>query len=595
MARMIPPHLAPECTSPGERALFARFRDEQGTSGWTVLHSLGVARHPSRLAGEVDFVVLVPGEGVLCLEIKAGEVRREEGIWVYGPGGRTQISRTGPFRQAADGMHAIRRYLGQVDPALGTVLMVSAVFFTGVTFAEVSPEWFPWQIVDRAALSNRPVGECCRDILRHAHRHAASTPSARWYDPHHSRPDSHQTARIAQALRGDFECAVRPRVELEEAERQICALTEEQYMALDALEENQQVLLKGPAGTGKTFLAMEAARRSVAQGRATLLCCFNRLLGHWLDRAARDVCIACGELLTVGSFHSFLLRLARLPVSAHSDAVFWSTTLPQAVVEEALTGSVQAPLFAAVVIDEAQDLLTPEYLDVIDLLLEGGLRTGRWAMFGDLERQSIFSRPQPGGAGALQHLLRERAPHHFVFPLRVNCRNTSQIAAGLELACGLEPGYSRLLRTEMGPDIDIGFYDGVEAQKRTLLQKLRALRSAYRQDEIVVLSSREDTSSCASRVAREHPDLGLVSVRSEGTTSPGIGWATIHAFKGLEAPVVVLTDLDQLDSPNAEALLYIGMSRARYHLVVLLPERLRQPWLEKVHRGLLRQARERKS
>jgi hypothetical protein len=42
------------------------------------------------------------------------------------------------------------------------------------------------------------------------------------------------------------------------------------------------------------------------------------------------------------------------------------------------------------VIDEAQDLLEDEYLDVLDLLVKGGLAGGRWAFFGDFERQAIY-------------------------------------------------------------------------------------------------------------------------------------------------------------------------------------------------------------
>jgi phosphate starvation-inducible protein PhoH len=35
---------------------------------------------------------------------------------------------------------------------------------------------------------------------------------------------------------------------------------DEQYMALDAMETNSCVVFAGPAGTGKTLLAVEAAK-----------------------------------------------------------------------------------------------------------------------------------------------------------------------------------------------------------------------------------------------------------------------------------------------------------------------------------------------
>ncbi len=567
MARMIPPYVPPECTSPGERALFERFREEAGTSEWTVLHSLGVARHPSRLAGEVDFLVVVPGEGVLCVEVKAGGVRREGGMWVYGGGGSVHASGTGPFRQAADGMHAIRRYLAGVDPSLNRVLFTSAVVFTSVTFDETSPEWFPWQVVDRATLDGRSITDCCKAVLQAAHRHTSSTPSARWYDSRHSRPDRAQVARIVRALRGDFECPLSTRMRLNEAEREIRSFTEDQFSVLDALEENQQVLVKGPAGTGKTLLALEAARRSVLSGRPTLLCCFNRLLGRWLEREATLPCMPASGLLTVGTFHGILLRLLQLSVPTEARPDFWSATLPETALEYSLDGRIPVPLFRTAVVDEIQDLLTPEYLDVFDVLLDGGLGTGRWAMFGDLERQSVYGRDGAGQQGALQALLRDRSPHHFVLPLRINCRNTAQVTTGVELACALEPGYARILCTDAGPDIEVVFYRKADGQARLLHQKVLALRRDFRPDEIVVLSTREDAACCAAQVGRDHSDAGLAPFRTADRSSSAVGFATIHAFKGLEAPVVVLTDVQTLEGPGVEALLYVGMSRAKYQLL----------------------------
>jgi superfamily I DNA/RNA helicase len=49
---------------------------------------------------------------------------------------------------------------------------------------------------------------------------------------------------------------------------------------------------------------------------------------------------------------------------------------------------------------------------------------------------------------------------------------------------------------------------------------------------------------------------------------------TIFAFKGLERPVVILTELDRPAPAELDNLLYVGISRARNHLIVLgkLPE-----------------------
>jgi len=120
VARMIPPIIGDDTASPGEREIFRRLRDEAGTQDWIALHSLLIADHPSQVSGEADFVVIVPGRGVLVLEIKAcRSLRVEDGVWYYGwePG-----DHRGPFRQAAECMHAIRGFVSESRPDLARLV-----------------------------------------------------------------------------------------------------------------------------------------------------------------------------------------------------------------------------------------------------------------------------------------------------------------------------------------------------------------------------------------------------------------------------------------------------------------------------------------
>ncbi|MEI8335152.1 MAG: ATP-binding domain-containing protein, partial [Chloroflexota bacterium] len=55
-----------------------------------------------------------------------------------------------------------------------------------------------------------------------------------------------------------------------------------------------------------------------------------------------------------------------------------------------------------------------------------------------------------------------------------------------------------------------------------------------------------------------------------GTPDDVILCDTIRRFKGLDQKVVVLVELDPAD-PRLETLLYVGVSRAREHLVVIAP------------------------
>ena len=44
---------------------------------------------------------------------------------------------------------------------------------------------------------------------------------------------------------------------------------------------------------------------------------------------------------------------------------------------------------------------------------------------------------------------------------------------------------------------------------------------------------------------------------------------TVHRFKGLESPIVILAEIDNDQLWNLDTILYVGCSRARNHLVLL--------------------------
>src|SRR5262245_8551585 len=144
---MIPPVVGDETASPGERMLFHRFSTEPGSDGWTVFHSLDVPDHRRQLTGEIDFVIAIPGLGVLCLEVKSHlSVRRDrDGLWHLG---QDPPNRIGPFRQASEAMHSLRQFVLSRNPDLGHIVFWSAVCFTRAPFGVQSPaEWHDWQVI----------------------------------------------------------------------------------------------------------------------------------------------------------------------------------------------------------------------------------------------------------------------------------------------------------------------------------------------------------------------------------------------------------------------------------------------------------------
>ncbi len=111
MARMIPPRMDSEGIG-SERRIFDLLRDDPQTKDWTVLHSLGLARRKTGPYGEIDFVVIIPGVGIICLEVKGGRISCQDGIWrTMDRHGRSFQLRKSPYMQARDGMYALRGFV----------------------------------------------------------------------------------------------------------------------------------------------------------------------------------------------------------------------------------------------------------------------------------------------------------------------------------------------------------------------------------------------------------------------------------------------------------------------------------------------------
>jgi hypothetical protein len=564
MARMIPPVYATK-TPLGEKDLFNKLRDDPDTAGWVVLHSLELKKHQSKIEGELDMVVLVPRLGVLCIEVKGCNVSRQDGKWIY----PYETSVEGPFKQASKAMHSLRAYLVSKDCTLSRLLFFSAAIFTRVDFDEHSPEWHPWQYINRRQFVRRPISVNVSNILQRAHEHVESCVGLHsWYNETDSRPDEGQVRRMVALLRDNFEYTVSPRSDLELMEQMICQFTEEQFDALDLLEENDRVVFKGPAGTGKTFLAMEATKRALAEGSSVLLLCYNNLLGDWLK--AQTIGYSDDpKLFQCRTFHSLLLEIANEKPAKGVGNSYWRKDLPVRALDRLLDDERPWHSYDMLVIDEVQDLLEEEYLDVFDLLLKGGIAGGKWVFFGDFERQAIYVLEGEVGAQQAIEGLSDRAPNHVKSSLRINCRNAEPIAETLAITSGLVPGYKRVLHDNEVSDVDPLFYSSAVDQVKQLADAISSLKETFKAGEIMILSMRSDESSCAGSASVDSAGVRLAPIR-QVRDSQTIPFSSIHAFKGLEAPAVIITDIDNLNDEKSRALLYVGMSRARIRLFMLM-------------------------
>lgn len=238
---MIPPHLSKEVKSGAEKQIFELFKNDPKCADFTILHSLGLARHVKRQFGEIDFVVLAPDMGVFCLEVKGGRVKRQAGVWTFTDRyGQTNSKRYSPFTQAREGMFSL---LGAVGAKFGTnnklynLVFRYGVMFPDIEFTQEEPEFERWEIFDlRDKLF--PIGRYIEKLSKQAHKQVEGT---KWYNPKASRPTQEDIRLLVQYLRGDFEKIPPPITQFNEIENNLLALTSKQYDCLDALESNEMV------------------------------------------------------------------------------------------------------------------------------------------------------------------------------------------------------------------------------------------------------------------------------------------------------------------------------------------------------------------
>ena len=559
MARMIPPVPVPT-NSPGEPDIFVRIRDDPLTSDWIALHSLGIATHKTQISGESDFVIIIPNKGVLFAEVKAcNRVKREAGIWYLGNSpGETR----GPFKQASESMHSLRERLVKARPHLSRIPFCSIVIFTHLRFHESSVEWHPWQVIDNHAMRGAPLGRLLVNVINKARDHITNSESGGWLHPGSLEPYREQCEEVASFFRPDFEYFRDYKSIANVIENELKTFTDEQFSALDSMESNPRSVFSGPAGTGKTVLAVEAAKRASSGGSKTILLCFNKLLGQ---RLAAE-CKKFTSHLNAKTLHSHMLEVAGLKHTTHeSDKSFWEEELPELAIDALLSSSDDQYLFDQIIIDEAQDILRPNYLQFLDLSLRGGLSAGHWKFFGDFEKQSIY-----GSSNLeLETFYGQLSARPTEYSLRINCRNTPGVAALAQFLGGLQPGYKRVLRPHDGIEPEYLFYDAPEEQIACIegaLEKFSVLGIPSR--DIVILSTRGDETAAAGQIQSERWKNRIR--RFDGAEGGYVRFCSIHAFKGLESAAIIVTDLNKIDRPSFESLLYIAVTRSLHRLVLVM-------------------------
>ncbi len=580
MATMIPSVISPEVNSSAERRIFEWFQKAPQTDDWIVLHSLGISTHNKVIYGETDFFVLAPRLGLFALEVKGGRVRREDGIWYFANKyGKTNSKVRGPFDQAKDGVFsivaALKKRLDRNHSYLSNVFFGFGVMFPDIEYEASGIDEEQWQIFDSRD------GTYVKDFIgRLANRARRKWGSIYGCFDESRLPTAEDARYLASILRGDFDCAVSMIVQLRNADEALIGLTKEQYRCLDQLDDNPRCLIQGPAGTGKTLLAVEEVKKSAARGERTALFCFNSNLAEWLKSYFEDMPRTLRPKY-VGTLHKFMVQTVKgsgvrlqTPQGELELQEFYQKDLPCATLKALCAAEEQ---FDKIVVDEAQDLICTDYLDVFDACLRKGLIRGRWTMFGDFSMQAIYANGQT--SVKMKEILEDYTT--FIrFRLTLNCRNTKPICEEIQTVTGFEAPSGLWTKVD-GPPVNYITYVSIEDQRDKLANLLDQLANMCIEPKLITI---------LSPYKRENSVISLLNgfdIRDFSIcANTSITFCTIQAYKGLENAVIILTDIENF---SMDKLMYIGLSRARSGLYILESESASKEYLTLLQRRLFRE------
>ena len=483
---------------------------------------------------EIDFVVALEGAGIVCIEVKGGEVWHNGADWLQSQyDGRVKTIE--PVRQVRQARYALRAFIER-DPrwTQGRVRWNHVIVVAKSSMPQdfALPECPRWMVIDRDEIGC--IGSLLRDVALNQKTHLPLLTDT-----------GVEQLRVALDGRGLPQRDVVARAEGNEDVADI--LTEQQAVILSAAQLLNRVEIRGGAGSGKTFLAVEQARRLADKGQRVALICYSHGLASYLQRITAEWSRR-KQPGYVGEFHSLGIQWGAPKGPDENErsrevSQFFEHDLPATML--ALAGELSdGKRFDAIVIDEAQDFADSWWEPVLAALRDP--ETGGLYVFID-EGQRVFDR--------------QGTPPVPLVPLILdqNIRNTRQIAAAFQSlvdhpmrSMGGDGPEVRFVPCVIGEALNVGD-DQIE----------QLLDEGWRAQDVALL-----TTGSRHPEQTERQRAGNKAYWDSFWDAEQVFYGHVLGFKGLERRAVVLVVNDKAALERARERLYVGLSRARDQLVV---------------------------
>ena len=526
------PSLKPEDfnNSYGEMKVYEALRslDHQ----YVVFYSLNwVGVNENRTIGEADFVILHPDRGLLVIEVKSGEIEYKNGEWIQTNTKSRVAKRIDPLGQARKSQFELMDRLYSANLDFRLPMMCYCAWFPSIEMPQdkqLPPEAAPEILLDARSLDNPEKAiNTCFDFWERKYRSL--------------RLDHTQFKRVVDVLCPHFHVVPKLKTKMEELDASYIQLTNQQTALLDFLEEQRTAVIHGLAGTGKTVLAVEKAKRLASQNESVLFLCFNSFL--------RDMLKDNNAIPNV-TFHN-----------AHSLAyeVMGSSDAP---IEEVLSEfedfleevfDADSWTYGNIIVDEGQDLDDRLLNRLYELVQK---KKGCFYVFYD-RNQYILKNQLPKWI--------ENAECRLV--LHKNCRNTAEV---FKTSCSIM-GLENVTYNDIHGEVPSAKLYRTTNELETIVSDFmrRVSTEGLQPEDIVVLTAKTTEKSWID-TSKDYGGQTLSLTKEPGK----VLFTTIRKFKGLEAEAILIVDasMSSLATPENRRLLYVGSSRAKNLLNVAMLE-----------------------
>lgn len=499
---------------------------------YTVFYSLSwVGVNERRTVGEADFVILHPDKGVMVIEVKSGGIEYKNGDWIQTNTRSGGAKRIAPFVQARKSQFELLDRLVTGIKDFRLPMMCYCVWFTSINIndkAELPPESPREIILDRRSLDNAEK--------------AINTAFDYWGTKYKMVTlDNQQFQKVVNVLCPHFHVVPKLRTKIEEMEETYIQLTKQQASLLDFLEEQKTAVIHGLAGTGKTVLAIEKAKRLALQEEQVLLLCFN----SFLRDALKD-----NNVIPNVTFHN-----------AHSLAyeIMGRSDLPIEKVLEEFEEYLEVVFheenwrYSNIIVDEGQDLDDRLLNRLYELVKKQG---GCFYVFYDRNQYIMKNRTATWIEDAECRLV-----------LHKNCRNTAEV---FKTSCGIM-GLENVTYNDIHGEVPAAKFYSTELEFENVVCDFiaRIKEEEVALEDVVILTARTEDRSWMD-IHRKYSGISLSNVKEKGK----ILFTSIRKFKGLEAEAVLIVDasMSALVQPENRRLLYTGTSRAKNLLNIAMLE-----------------------